>query len=75
MVAVEKSQLAVRMPTGRRPPAARSSTSAARRVSSRSLPGGRAVFDSWIQEWMPISWPSAATARISSGCSRAETAG
>ena len=35
-----KSQLAVRMPTGRRP-ARRSSTSAARKDRSRSTPGGR----------------------------------
>ena len=66
MVSTEKSQLAVRMPTGRTP-ATFSSVSAARNVSSRSAPGGRRVLASWIQEWMPISCPSAATARTSSG--------
>ena len=70
----EKSQLAVRIPTGRTP-ATFSSVSAARKVRSRSAPGGRRVFASWIQEWMPISCPSAATARTSSGYSSAETAG
>ena len=65
-VSTEKSQLAVRMPTGR-VPARLSSTSAARKVRSRSAPGGSVVLASWIQEWMPISWPSAATPRTSSG--------
>jgi hypothetical protein len=41
-VSTEKSQLAVRMPTGRRP-ATFSSTSAARKVRSRSTPGGSPV--------------------------------
>ncbi len=74
MVSTEKSQLAVRIPTGR-VPLNRSSTSAARNVKSRSAPGGSLVLASWIQEWMPISCPSPATPRTSSGYSRAETAG
>jgi hypothetical protein len=65
-VSTEKSQLAVRMPTGRTP-LIFSSVSAARKVSSRSAPGGSVVFASCIHEWMPISWPSAATPRTSSG--------
>ena len=74
MVSTEKSQLAVRMPTGRTP-ASPSSSSTARNVRSRSTPGGSLVLASWIQEWMPISCPAPATARTSSGYSNAETAG
>ena len=66
MVSSEKAHEAVRMPTGR-VPAIFSSVSAARNVRSRSMPGGKVVLASWIQEWMPISCPSAATARTSSG--------
>jgi hypothetical protein len=62
------------MPTGRTPEI-RSSSSAARICRSRSSFGGSLLFSSWIQPWMPISWPSPASPRISSGCSLATTAG
>ena len=62
----EKSQDGVRMPTGRRP-VTFSSMSAARICRSRSEASGRIELRSWIQPWMPISWPSATTRRCSSG--------
>jgi hypothetical protein len=61
-----KSHDGVRMPTGRTP-VTFSSTSAARICRSRSTAGGSTELRSWIQPWMPTSWPSATTARCSSG--------
>ncbi len=62
----EKSHDGVRMPTGRWPETF-SSMSAERICRSRSEISGRIELRSWIQPWMPISWPSATARRCSSG--------
>src|ERR1017187_4621955 len=69
-----KSHDGVRNPTDRTP-VIFSSVSAERLIRSHSASYGSTEFNSWIQPWTPISWPSATTRRCSSGCSRAETAG
>ena len=69
-----KSHDGVRIPTARLP-VIFSSVSAERSIRSRSASYGSTELSSWIQPWMPISWPSAISARCSSGWSRAETAG
>ena len=69
-----KSHDGVRMPTGRTP-VIFSSMSAERICRSRSASSGSTELRSWIQPWMPTSWPSATTRRCSSGYSSAATAG
>ena len=74
MVCMLKSQLGVRMPTGRMPVIS-SSLSAARICRSRSSSGASALLSSWIQLWIATSWPSATARRCSCGWSMAMTAG
>ncbi len=62
------------MPTGLVPESF-ASTSLARSARSRSVAWSSPEFSSWIQLWMPISWPAAATALISFSFSIAATAG
>ena len=69
-----KSQDGVLSPTARLP-VIFSSVSAERSINSRSASNGSTELSSWIQPWMPISWPSAMMRRCSSGWSSAVTAG